>query len=125
MGLLTRCFKFVLGTSIVTIAFAGFLPLIMGSGAVDSFTASTEEAPHTGEEKTSPSNHNSNSEALVQEDKEKQEAFHNYINKDSEQSKVHKERAKRLNGRKPNSFGFWGDLNESEQSLGAQYKKRF
>ena len=85
MGLLICSFKFVLGLGIVVISFSGFVPFFMGSASVDSFTAPTNETLY---------------------------AFNKYVNQESEQSKIHKERAKRLSGMKPNSFGIFGTVKE-------------
>ncbi len=98
MSLLIRSFKIVTGISIVAVSFSGFVPLFMGSASVGSFTASTDEAFYE---------------------------FNKYVNQESEQTQVHKERAKRLNEMKPNSFGIFGTLDEYETSAGVKYKKRF
>ena len=66
MSLFICSFKFVVGLGIVAISFAGFLPLLIGSDLVGSFTASTDEVLY---------------------------AFNKYVNQESEQTQVHKERA--------------------------------
>ena len=81
---------------------------------VDIFTASTGKRTLVKVEDTQPPS-----------PEENYDAFYKYINKESDQSKEHKRRAKQLNDRSPNSFGFFGTYNDYESSLGVKFKRRF
>lgn len=127
MDSLVRYLRIGMGTGIFLLGVGGYIPLLfLHSVGTSQPHAALEEMGTAASLRSSTdqpvsSRNNPSSEASAGN----YDAFHEYINEESEQAQAYKSDAKRRNNPKSNSFGVWGEFSQKNKEIGVKVKHRF